>query len=216
MLEIGILSVLPFTQPVHHQVVTHGKNDAPVNSPIKPEKINPPMAPRKMTSIGTVDPFPISSGFQYIIGQPDDQQRDRPQDSRQQRFYREKVNDDGYDDNGRRQLKNGNNQDRKGAKSWKRYTRQHEHRAGGNKLKECNPRMPLATFLTVAPVTGSISSLRSPARRRTSFRTKIGRSISFDKEYAGDDHRDEEHDEALPKPPSGPITDMPNFDRGSL
>ena len=43
---------------------------APVNSPVKLEKINPPMAPMKMTSIGTGEPFPISSGFSTLSEAP--------------------------------------------------------------------------------------------------------------------------------------------------
>ena len=35
---------------------------APVNSPIKPENINPPITPRKMTSIGTAAPLPNNIG----------------------------------------------------------------------------------------------------------------------------------------------------------
>ena len=39
---------------------------APVKSPIKPEKIKPPITPINITSIGTDDPFPRNIGVKNL------------------------------------------------------------------------------------------------------------------------------------------------------
>ena len=39
---------------------------APVNKPIKPERIKPPTTPKNMTSIGTGAPFPNKTGFRTL------------------------------------------------------------------------------------------------------------------------------------------------------
>jgi hypothetical protein len=39
---------------------------APVKSPRKPEDINPPITPRKITSIGTEAPFPKNIAFSGV------------------------------------------------------------------------------------------------------------------------------------------------------
>ena len=43
---------------------------APVNNPIKPESINPPRAPMKITSIGTGAPLPINKGLSTLSLNP--------------------------------------------------------------------------------------------------------------------------------------------------
>ena len=43
---------------------------APVNRPMKPEKMNPPITPIKITSIGTGAPLPNKIGFKTLSDSP--------------------------------------------------------------------------------------------------------------------------------------------------
>lgn len=43
---------------------------APVNNPIKPDKIKPPITPMNITSIGTGAPFPSKIGFNTLSDKP--------------------------------------------------------------------------------------------------------------------------------------------------
>lgn len=43
---------------------------APVNRPINPEKINPPITPMKITNIGTGAPFPRRIGLSTLSDKP--------------------------------------------------------------------------------------------------------------------------------------------------
>ena len=43
---------------------------APVNKPIKPDSIKPPITPRNITSIGTGAPLPSNMGFNTLSDAP--------------------------------------------------------------------------------------------------------------------------------------------------
>ncbi|TDO83068.1 hypothetical protein EV143_102332 [Flavobacterium chryseum] len=42
----------------------------PTNKPINPHMINPPITPRKITSMGTIAPLPNKSGFKILSESP--------------------------------------------------------------------------------------------------------------------------------------------------
>ena len=46
------------------------KTIAPVNRPINPDNMNPPITPRKITNIGTGAPFPRRIGFKILSEAP--------------------------------------------------------------------------------------------------------------------------------------------------
>lgn len=73
MTEKGVFRLFTSSSFLRTALFRHGIRSAapfgdmaPVNSPMNPEKTNPPMAARKMTSIGTEEPFPMSSGFSAL------------------------------------------------------------------------------------------------------------------------------------------------------
>jgi hypothetical protein len=76
---------------------------------------------------------------------------------------------------------------------------QQKHHTGCNKLKECNPENAFGDILDGCSCDREDLLAAFSCQAMDESPHKIGRSIGFDKEYAGDDHRYEKHEEALPE-----------------
>jgi len=82
------------------------------------------------------------------------------------------------------------------------------------KLKECNPEDAFGHILDSDPCDTDDLIAAFTCQAMDEFPRKISRSIGFDEEYAGNDHRDEKQDEAPPETAQRPNNCHAQFSTG--